>query len=129
MDAVMGVLGQIGNVFQIVLGVLSVGLDVLLNFSAVLFVGGFIGVLLTFLWFFFKYLDKKSLVLPAIAFTLFFIIFLGGNVLLIAQDVKNSRQNTGQETTQAVPANQPDAADNTGPEELPEPAMKGRVNL
>ena len=129
MDAVTGVLGQIGNIFQIVVGVLSAGLDVLLNFSAVLFVGGFIGVLLTFLWFFFKYLDKKSLVLPAIAFTLFFIIFLGGNVLLIAQDVRNSRQPAEQEATQAVPAGQPDAADSADVEELPEPAMKGRVNL
>lgn len=53
-------------------------LDKMAGFGHYLFLFGFLGVLYTFLWFFFRYLDRKKLLLPTIAFALFFVVFLGG---------------------------------------------------
>lgn len=79
LDAIAAVLGFFPNTWNMVV-------DILGPFGLLLFVGGFIGLLITFLWFFFRYLDQKRLVLPALVFTLFFLVFLGGNILMIAHD-------------------------------------------
>lgn len=93
MDAVVDVLTRILDVLAKVFGVLrntgaTIGsvTDILKNYSVLIFLGGFFGLLLAFLWFFFRYLDKKRLALPAMLFTLFLLIFLGGNLLLIMRD-------------------------------------------
>ena len=92
MDAVKGilaaVLGVVGPVFGAVDRILSAVVQILTQFGVAIFVAGFVGVLFAFLWFLFRYLDKKKLTLPALVFTLFFLIFLSGNMLLIARDAK-----------------------------------------
>ncbi|MBQ9647761.1 MAG: hypothetical protein IJV43_05290 [Oscillospiraceae bacterium] len=85
MGAVLGVLSTVTGVIS---GVLSLVVDILGEFGVLLFIGGFFGLLVAFLWFFFRYLDKKRLTLPTIVFMLFFVIFLGGNILIIAQDAR-----------------------------------------
>lgn len=77
LDAIAAVLGFFPNTWSLIV-------DILGPFGLLLFVGGFIGLLITFLWFFFRYLDQKRLVLPALVFTLFFLVFLSGNILMIA---------------------------------------------
>ena len=90
MDAVLGVLGTvtgvIGPIFSIIGSSFSTVSSILTRFSTAVFMVGFLGLLFTFLWFFFRYLDKKKLTLPAVVFTFFFLVFLSGNVLLIAHD-------------------------------------------
>ena len=90
MDAVKGVLstvtGVAGPVFHTAGSIFSTAGQVLSKMGTTIFVLGFIGILLTFLWFFFRYLDKKGLTLPTVIFVFFFFIFLSGNLLLIAQD-------------------------------------------
>lgn len=92
MDAVKGVLGTVvgvaGPIFHTTGTVFSVAGEVLSGMGSTIFVLGFIGILLTFLWFFFRYLDKKQLTLPTVVFIFFFFVFLSGNLLLIAQDTR-----------------------------------------
>lgn len=71
---------------EAVFGILGAVLDALCKFSIWIFLGGFFGVLLTFLWFLFRYLDKKKLFLPVVVFTLCFLVFLSGSILLLLQD-------------------------------------------
>jgi len=92
MDAVKGVLSTIGGVLGPIFSVagkifLLVG-GVLEKSSVVIFLLGFFGLLFAFLWFLLRYLDKKRLALPAFLFSLFFLIFLSGNLLLITHDMK-----------------------------------------
>lgn len=88
MDAVMGAFGTLGAVFQTVGGIFSAAGDVLSRMGTSIFVLGFIGLLLTFLWFLFRYLDEKRLTLPTMIFVFFFFVFLSANLLLITQDAK-----------------------------------------
>lgn len=89
MDAVLGVLSTVGGVFRTISGIFSAIMDVLSGFGTYIFLGGFFGLLLTFLWFIFRYLDKKKLTLPVMVFTLFFAIFLGGNLLMLSKEAKD----------------------------------------
>lgn len=82
------VIDALNTVTDIVTGVTNLIMDILGRFGVLLFIAGFFGILFTFLWFIFRYIDKRRLTLPAIAFTLFFIIFLSGNILMIAQDAR-----------------------------------------
>lgn len=88
MDAVLGVLNTIAGIFGRVSGALSSVNNILGNLSAYIFLGGFFGLLFAFLWFLFRYLDKKKLTLPALLFVLFLVIFLGGNLLLISNSTR-----------------------------------------
>ena len=83
MDAVFGVLRTASDV---VTGTASLIVELLGRFGVLLFMAGFFGLLFTFLWFIFRYIDKRRLALPTIVFTLFFIVFLSGNILMLAQD-------------------------------------------
>lgn len=114
MDAVLGILGTVGAVAGPIFGLIgkvfsNIG-DILSKFSLGIFLAGFFGILLAFLWFFFRYLDEKKLKLPAVMFTLFFIVFLSGNILLIKQDAKAKEEakrlsvSESAETTEATEA-------------------------
>ena len=87
MGTVLGVLGKIagtlGGVFATVFGVLGLVVGVLTGVRVFLFLGGFFGILGAFLWFFFWYLDRKTLILPTIVFSVFFVVFLCGFSLVI----------------------------------------------
>lgn len=89
MDAVLGVLSTIGGIFRSISGVFSGIMEILTGFGTYIFLAGFIGLLLAFLLFIFRYLDKKRLTLPIVLFALFFVMFLGGNLLLLANEAKS----------------------------------------
>lgn len=84
LDTVLGILSTIGGIFGEISAVSSRVMGVLNSMSMYIFLGGFFGLLFAFLWFLFRYLDKKRLTMPVVMFTLFFLIFLGGNLLLIS---------------------------------------------
>ncbi len=92
MDAVKGVLatvtGTLGPILQTTGNIFSAAGDVLEKLGSTIFILGFLGILFTFLWFLFRYLDKKQLTLPTVVFIFFFVVFLSGNLLIIAQDAK-----------------------------------------
>jgi hypothetical protein len=112
MDAVKGILatvtGVVGPVFGSIDRVLSAVVQILTQFSVAIFVAGFVGILFAFLWFLFRYLDKKKITIPALVFTLFFLIFLSGNMLLIARDAK-LRESPSQEAAVQSAENTEDA--------------------
>ena len=92
MGAVKNILGTVGGflgpIFAAIGRFFSAMGALMEKFSVVIFLLGFIGLLFAFIWFFLRYLDKRRLALPALIFTIFFVIFLSGNVLLISQDAK-----------------------------------------
>ena len=94
LDTIASVLGVIPRTWSLVVGILG-------PFGMFLFLGGFFGLLITFLWFFFRYLDQKRLVLPTFVFTVFFLVFLSGNILMIAYD-KNPDSSAQLAKTEAV---------------------------
>ena len=77
LDVLKTVFGNIGAVTSSISAVLH-------QFSLYVFLGGFLGIMLAFVWFFFRYLDKKKLALPAFLFMMFFVMFLSGNLLLLS---------------------------------------------
>lgn len=83
----------LGPIFNILGGIFTVMGELLRRSSALIFLLGFYGLLLAFLWFLFSYLDKKRLTLPVVAFTLAFFLFLSGNLLMIAQDQQAQEEN------------------------------------
>ena len=103
----MGVLstgiGVISGVFGAIGGFLSLVVDIMGRFGVLLFIGGFFGLLLTFLWFLFRYIDKKRLALPTIFFVLFFVVFLSGNILMIVQDAR-AKEAASAQTEASAPA-------------------------
>ena len=88
MEVLQKVLGIFATVTGAVSGFFSTIVDISGPFGTLIFIAGFVGLLFTFLWFFFRFLDKKRLALPTILFALFFVLFLSGNLLLIAQDAR-----------------------------------------
>ncbi len=89
------ILGVIGKIFALLTGVLE-------KFSTVVFLLGFFGLLFAFIWFFLRYLDKKRVALPALVFSLFFLIFLSGNILMITHDMKvKAAESAAEETVDA----------------------------
>ncbi len=106
MDAALGVLGGVGStigpIFALIGLVFSKVRDVLVNHSVLIFFCGFFGILLTFLWFFFRYLDQKKLSLPTFVFTFFFLMFLSGNLLMIAQDAERREAALNEALAQAT---------------------------
>ena len=95
MGAVLGTVGNVlGMGFGILgtaFGVLADSLDLLGQYSAYLFICGFFGVLMAFLWFFFRYLDRKKLVLPTVMFAFFLILLLGSGAVMVLRDIESSR--------------------------------------
>lgn len=81
---------------DVVTGVTNMVLDLLGRFGVLLFIAGFFGILFTALWFIFRYIDKRRLTLPAFIFTLFFLVFLSGNILMIAQDARTREAEAAQ---------------------------------
>ena len=71
---------------EAVFGILNMVVRILGPLSLYLFLGAFLGLLYTFLWFFFRWLDMRALILPVIVFSLFFLLFLSSGALLILQD-------------------------------------------
>ena len=115
MDAVLGILGTVGGIAGPIFGIIGRAFSnlgtVLTKFSIAIFIAGFLGILFAFLWFFFRYLDEKKLTLPAAVFTLFFFVFLSGNLLLIARDAQLRDAKAKEEAVQEeVAANNADAA-------------------
>ncbi len=102
MDAVLGTIGTVAGVIGPIFGIIGRAFSnmgsILTKFGIAIFLAGFFGILLAFLWFFFRYLDEKKLSLPAAVFTLFFFVFLSGNLLLIARDAQ-LRDAQAKETT------------------------------
>ena len=90
MDSVFGVLstvlGAIAGFFAMVGDTHELVLDLFSGYGVTFFVLGFFGLLFTFLWFLFRFLDRSRLALPTIVFALFFIIFLSGNLLMLSQE-------------------------------------------
>lgn len=116
MGAVTGVLGKVGGVFGAVggvfggvFGVLGETLDLLGRYGAYLFIAGFFGVLMAFLWFFFRYLDRKRLALPTVLFTFFLVVLLGGGAMMLQHGVPEPEED-------AESAAQSIAAEKTAPE-------------
>ena len=89
MEAVFGVLstvlGAIAGFFHMVGDVHELVIKLFGPFGTTFFLFGFFGLLMTFLWFLFRFLDKKRLAMPTVFFTIFFLIFLGGNLLMLSQ--------------------------------------------
>ncbi len=89
MEAVFGVLstalGAIAGFFHTVGDVHELVIELFGPFGTTFFLFGFFGLLMTFLWFLFRFLDKKRLAMPTVFFTIFFLIFLGGNLLMLSQ--------------------------------------------
>ncbi len=108
MDAVKEILHSVGEFLSTAIKTVGPYLDsagdIIEKCRVLVFLLGFFGLLLTFLWFFFRYLDKKRLTMPAVAFTLFFFIFLSGNILMISQDKEpsSSRRKTSSKESAAV---------------------------
>ena len=101
MDAVLGVLSKIGDFLLMIASFLTPIFDALAKHSHLIFLMGFYGLLMAFLWFFFWYLDRKKLVLPTIVFSLFFVIFISGTTLLLFRgDEDQSAAASGQETVE-----------------------------
>lgn len=95
MDVILKILDAIAAVLGFFPRTWGMIVDVLGPFGLLLFVGGFFGLLIAFLWFFFRYLDQKRLVLPALVFTLFFLVFLSGNLLMIAHNDQSDNNSYG----------------------------------
>lgn len=89
MEAVFGVLstvlGAIAGFFHMVGDVHELIIKLFGPFGTTFFMFGFFGLLMTFLWFLFRFIDKKRLAMPTVFFTIFFLIFLGGNLLMLSQ--------------------------------------------
>ena len=89
MEAVVGVLstvlGAIAGFFHTIGDVHELVIELFGPFGVTFFLFGFFGLLMTFLWFVFRFLDKKRLAMPTVFFTIFFLIFLGGNLLMLSQ--------------------------------------------
>ena len=104
MDAVFSVLktvaGVVGGVFHAIGAALGLIVEILGEFGVLLFVAGFFGLLMAALWFIFRYIDKKRLTLPTVVFMLFFLLFLGGNVLMLAHDTHTRGAGEPAETAQ-----------------------------
>ena len=101
MDAVLGVLSTIGEIFRMVSGVTSGIMDALRGFGSYIFLAGFFGILLASLWFIFRYIDKQKLTAPAVFFALFFAMLLSGNLLMLSSESKSleaAAQSVGVET-------------------------------
>ena len=83
MAAVLGVLGTVGGIIS---GAFNLFVETVGPMSVFLFLGAFLGLLSTFLWFFFRWLDMRGVFLPVVVFSLFFVLFLSSGALLILQD-------------------------------------------
>ncbi|MBQ9460052.1 MAG: hypothetical protein IJU66_09000 [Oscillospiraceae bacterium] len=123
LNSISGFFSMIGGYLQIVKdfldpflkvadGIFSVIAELLSRSSALVFLIGFYGLLLAFLWFLFSYLDKKRLTLPVVVFTLAFFVFLSGNLLMISQEQKSGEESSVQAET--VDANAQTPSDGTG---------------
>ena len=102
MGAVLGtvgnVLGMVSGVLGTAFGVLAEALELLSQYSAYLFICGFFGVLMAFLWFFFRYLDRKKLVLPTIMFTFFLLVLLGSGAAMVLREMSSSEKQEAPDT-------------------------------
>ncbi|MBO4913815.1 MAG: hypothetical protein J5449_01290 [Oscillospiraceae bacterium] len=103
LSTISGIFGKVGEIFGIVSdflkpildvigGVLSVVGEILSRSSALVFLVGFYGLLLAFIWFLFCYLDKKRLTLPVVAFTFAFLVFISGNLMMISNEQKSAKE-------------------------------------
>lgn len=99
-------------IFKVIGSIFTVMGELLRRSSALIFLLGFYGLLLAFLWFLFSYLDKKRLTLPVVVFTLAFFLFLGGNLLMIAED-QNAKDSEPAAVTQTV-GSESETAEATG---------------
>lgn len=98
MAAVFEILSMVTGTIS---AVLSLIVDILGQFGIVFFVVGFFGLLGAFLWFFFRFIDKRRLALPAAVFALSFVIFLSGNILLLAQDARTKGEEIARSAVEA----------------------------
>ena len=104
-NVLSSVLGAVAGFFTMLGDLHALTIELFAEFGVGFFMFGFFGLLMTFLWFLFRFLDKKRLVFPTIVFTFFFLIFLSGNLLMLSQQTrteKNNEQKAAQ-TQLAVP--------------------------
>ena len=87
---IVGVIDKISAFFAGVSAILDVITEALAKIGHPIFMLGFLGILYTFLWFLFRYLDRKKLVLPTVMFAIFFMLLLGGGSLLLFHPVKEA---------------------------------------
>ncbi len=104
LSTVKGILGTVGAflgpIFKTIGKLSALAMGVLEKSSVLVFLLGFIGLLFAFLWFLLRYLDKKRVALPALVFSLFFLIFLSGNILLITHDMKAKAADAAEEAVE-----------------------------
>lgn len=94
MDSVFGVLstvlGAIAGFFAMVGDTHELVLDLFSGYGVTFFVLGFFGLLFTFLWFLFRFIDQRRLAMPTVFFMIFFLIFLSGNLLMLSHSAETN---------------------------------------
>ncbi|MBR3561353.1 MAG: hypothetical protein IKN81_07495 [Oscillospiraceae bacterium] len=104
MEAVFGVLSTvlsaIAAFFHMLGNVHALVIELFGSFGVTFFLFGFFGLLMTFLWFLFRFIDKKRLAMPTVFFTIFFLIFLGGNLLMLSQASQEEKAPAAEQTVE-----------------------------
>lgn len=85
-NTLSAVLSAVAGFFSMIGDLHTLTVELFGEFGVTFFMIGFFGLLFTFLWFLFRFLDRSRLALPTIVFALFFIIFLSGNLLMLSQE-------------------------------------------